>query len=795
MAGAARRVPAGRRHRARPPRRPATDPHLTAFRAAVEALAAADDRRSLERAPARHARRRVAPGRRVGDVAGDAAGSPSCAPTDRAGRAGRRLRLGRGAAPATRRRASPRRRPASRVRCVARPTIPGSSTRRRSTRRRSPPCCATPTSPTAAATDDPFAISLTSAAGAAGPAHLRRGARRPQSSAPCSATWSSATCTSAGSTRPSTTPARCRPCPGEEHLPIRRAPARRAGPAPAVGRQRGPRRRPPGRRQPERRRPHGGRRRAASARRRGRRRRRPAPGRAGAPVRARQPDRGGQHRSTRHRPWARAAARPRLRADAAHRLGVTHRVGILLRPGRRDDGGLGRTGALAARGSRAGARRLAGADARPGDRADRDRCDDAAGELPRAGAAAELGVSASDLVRMAGAGEHGLAELAARAARRRPAPTCCGPCVVLDRPLLRPARAGSLAGRAARPRPRRWTARTLQPPHADAEPGVDVDELDARARGRRSRPCRPCRLDAALADAATRLRDAVVPPAGRSGVGRRRGARRDHRRGLVRRRGPRPRPAAGARLVEADAVEADPSRPPASRQLCSGCGRCSGPASWRCRGSSRPTPPTSWRRATTRRWPARTAGRRDLADPDGAGPRAAGAAGRSRCARRRRSAGPPLALGAGAGAAPAGRRWNALPARPLRGRRRLARAVGRRARRARPGARRAARRRVDRGVPAATETTGIAFRYDPPDAMAPQAILLAVPPVVGEPWTVGTPQPGAARDARPGPPAGRRPRRRSGRVRQYLPATVLAFNADGDAVVDQPEPADPAGED
>lgn len=40
-------------------------------------------------------------------------------------------------------------------------------------------------------------------------------------------------------------------------------------------------------------------------------------------------------------------------------------------------------------------------------------------------------------------------------------------------------------------------------------------------------------------------------------------------------------------------------------------------------------------------------------------------------------------------------------------------------------------------VPSRDETTGIAFQYDPPDASAPQAILLAVPPVIGTPWTIG----------------------------------------------------------
>jgi hypothetical protein len=84
-------------------------------------------------------------------------------------------------------------------------------------------------------------------------------------------------------------------------------------------------------------------------------------------------------------------------------------------------------------------------------------------------------------------------------------------------------------------------------------------------------------------------------------------------------------------------------------------------------------------------------------------------------------------------------------------------------------------------VPRTEETTGIAFRYDPPDAMAPQAILLAVPPVVGEPWTVGTVNQvlletlDLAHLRALGPEA-------LGDAGQYLPATTLAFNADGDAV-------------
>jgi hypothetical protein len=84
-------------------------------------------------------------------------------------------------------------------------------------------------------------------------------------------------------------------------------------------------------------------------------------------------------------------------------------------------------------------------------------------------------------------------------------------------------------------------------------------------------------------------------------------------------------------------------------------------------------------------------------------------------------------------------------------------------------------------VPSREETTGIAFQYDPPDASAPQAILLAVPPVVGEPWTVG----GLNRvlletldlaRLRAVDPAA------LGDVAHFLPATYLAFNAHGDAV-------------
>jgi hypothetical protein len=84
-------------------------------------------------------------------------------------------------------------------------------------------------------------------------------------------------------------------------------------------------------------------------------------------------------------------------------------------------------------------------------------------------------------------------------------------------------------------------------------------------------------------------------------------------------------------------------------------------------------------------------------------------------------------------------------------------------------------------VPNRTETTGIAFQYDPPDNAATQAILLAVPPVVGAPWTVGslnrvlleTLDLARLRAVDPGS---------LGDIAHYLPATYLAFNVNAEAV-------------
>ena len=79
-------------------------------------------------------------------------------------------------------------------------------------------------------------------------------------------------------------------------------------------------------------------------------------------------------------------------------------------------------------------------------------------------------------------------------------------------------------------------------------------------------------------------------------------------------------------------------------------------------------------------------------------------------------------------------------------------------------------------VPSTRETTAVTFQFDPPDASAPQCVLLAVPPVPGVDWTSDTLRQVLeetldlaklrAVDAET-----------LGEVAHYLPALYLAFNA------------------
>jgi hypothetical protein len=84
-------------------------------------------------------------------------------------------------------------------------------------------------------------------------------------------------------------------------------------------------------------------------------------------------------------------------------------------------------------------------------------------------------------------------------------------------------------------------------------------------------------------------------------------------------------------------------------------------------------------------------------------------------------------------------------------------------------------------VPNTRETTAVTFQFDPPDACAPQCVLLAVPPVPGQDWTSDVLRQVLeetldlaklrAIDAES-----------LGEVAHYLPALYLAFNAKDDAV-------------
>jgi hypothetical protein len=98
-------------------------------------------------------------------------------------------------------------------------------------------------------------------------------------------------------------------------------------------------------------------------------------------------------------------------------------------------------------------------------------------------------------------------------------------------------------------------------------------------------------------------------------------------------------------------------------------------------------------------------------------------------------------------------------------------------------------------VPAATQTTAIAFQHDAPDTRAPQAMLLAVPEVPGEPWTVAglhrllldTLALAQARavDAEGLDTAVLNPvtgAQALAEVSHFLPALCFAVNVDGDAV-------------
>jgi hypothetical protein len=84
-------------------------------------------------------------------------------------------------------------------------------------------------------------------------------------------------------------------------------------------------------------------------------------------------------------------------------------------------------------------------------------------------------------------------------------------------------------------------------------------------------------------------------------------------------------------------------------------------------------------------------------------------------------------------------------------------------------------------VPSASETTAIAFQFDPPDVCAPQCLLLAVPPVPGAEWTADTLLQ-VLDETRDLAKLRAVDIEALGETAQYLPALCLAFNAKDAAV-------------
>jgi hypothetical protein len=84
-------------------------------------------------------------------------------------------------------------------------------------------------------------------------------------------------------------------------------------------------------------------------------------------------------------------------------------------------------------------------------------------------------------------------------------------------------------------------------------------------------------------------------------------------------------------------------------------------------------------------------------------------------------------------------------------------------------------------VPNQTETTAVAFQFDPPNSFAPQNVLVAVPPVQGQAWTTETLRRvlletldlAKLRAVDPS---------LLGAAAQFLPALYVPFNANDDAV-------------
>lgn len=395
-----------------------------------------------------------------------------------------------------------------------------------------------------------------------------------------------------------------------------------------------------------------------------------------------------------------------------------------------------------------------------------------AGDAEHTVALADLGLTATDLVRIASAGESGVAELSARAALTLPGLSTAAS-LRADRDVLDLLELGrSLAVLVANARP--LDGSKLQPPHADPQLGTDLDELAERvARAHELVGAAITALDAALAgagpdavrDALARawgfhLGDAAVPAA--TGEASLRAAADRARATLVSRRDEAGTIGPGddelAAIQKRLGVLLGPGFVALPRFLASDE-----------LVSSRDDPALVGQDPlVAETWLMRLERVREPLMRLGVALREAEALG-----------GVPLPLGVVQTPHRPGAAWNGRPGVAyLDGAASLV-LVG--ADVLAPG-RLIAGMLVDELtelVPSATETTGVAFRYEPPTATAPQALLLAVPPVIGEEWTAGglnqvlleTLDLAHVRALAPDD---------FDLVRQFLPAIMLAFNTDGD---------------
>jgi hypothetical protein len=473
-------------------------------------------------------------------------------------------------------------------------------------------------------------------------------------------------------------------------------------------------------------------------------------------------------------------------------VGVTHRVGVLVDPDAHPAAGWGGPAASPRAAAEPGLDAWLGSLLGPATGRSITVRDGSAGPgtavpLP------DLNLSASDFVRIAGAGDQGLAELAARAALVTPE-DLLRPVLVVEpglRDLLELGR--SLAALLGPARP--MDGSVLQPPHADPLPGTDLDELAQRAGAALAAvETAAAALDSALGETALddpalvgRLRTAVATswslgvgdaaiPVETTADGWRAAAIRAQAQ-------------LATRLAEAGTIEAPAGDPGRQAQLLRTLRTLLGPGAVVLPRfvpstgaelvASRDDPGLGGDPLTTEVWLTRMERVREPLRQLGIALREAEALG-----------GPAFALGVAQVPHTTGAVWNALPAQTY---------VDGAASLVLTGAGLVAPGRALSGllidewgevIPSAMETTGVAFRYDPPDLMAPQAILLAVPPVIGEPWTVGTLNQVLVETLeqahlRAVPPAA------LGAVRQYLPATALAFNTAGDAVSTNPNALTP----